>query len=92
MANDYPGWNYVMCHTDHAAKFDGTQGTDWDHLHQEFDIVIGGTVGYEVYYGKGGSFELYGDGGYLNVSFVICCERKAANSDIHSSGHTEERS
>lgn len=68
MSEDYPGWNYVICHTDHSAKFNGEQGKDWDHLHKEYDISIGGTVGYEIYFGKDGSFELDGDGGYLNVS------------------------
>jgi hypothetical protein len=38
-------WNYVICHTDHKAFFDGEQDKDWAHSHQEYDIQIGGTIG-----------------------------------------------
>jgi hypothetical protein len=90
MANNYPGWNYVICHTKHAANFDGEKGADWDHLHREYDIKIGGIIGYDIYFGKGGTFELHGDGGYLNVSYFIYRENHQ-NPYIQSSGHTPEK-
>ncbi|RDB14950.1 hypothetical protein Hypma_016151 [Hypsizygus marmoreus] len=62
--------NYVVCHTKHKTAFDGTQGTDWGHSHQEFDIKVGGTVGYEIYWAKSGKFTREGDGGYLNWAYI----------------------
>lgn len=40
-----PSLNYVICHTKHEYNWDGVQGQDWSHSHQEFDIQIGGTIG-----------------------------------------------
>ncbi|KAJ7903238.1 hypothetical protein B0H13DRAFT_2335194 [Mycena leptocephala] len=59
-----PDWNYVVCHTAHTAKWDGVEGTDWYHQHQEFDIQVGGS--YEIYGAASGEFTRRGDGGYLN--------------------------
>jgi hypothetical protein len=64
----FPDRNVVVCHTKHHYKWDGVQGQDWSHQHQEFDIQLGGTIGYEIYITKGGEFFREGDGGYLNVS------------------------
>jgi hypothetical protein len=40
-----PLYNWVICHTKHETHFDGVQGKDWEHSHQEFDIKLGGTIG-----------------------------------------------
>ncbi|TFK35931.1 hypothetical protein BDQ12DRAFT_737235 [Crucibulum laeve] len=77
----YPHFNIVVCHTKHDKKFDGKEGVDWGHKHQEFDVKIGGTVGYEIYWFKGGWFDRKGDGGYLNWAYqgrIIKNERKGA--------------
>ncbi|KAJ6598599.1 hypothetical protein B0H10DRAFT_2085579 [Mycena sp. CBHHK59/15] len=65
-----PKWNYVICHTDHTAKWDGVEGKDWYHSHQEFDIKVGGTIGYEIYGAASGDFLRKGDGGYLNWAWM----------------------
>ncbi|KIY69840.1 hypothetical protein CYLTODRAFT_348776, partial [Cylindrobasidium torrendii FP15055 ss-10] len=65
LADEYKK-NVVVCHTDHEAKFEGAEGTDWYHEHFEVDIQIGGTIGYEVYVGKAGTFKRNGDGGEIN--------------------------
>lgn len=67
--NNYPEFNWVICHVDHITQFDGVEGDDWGHGHEEFDIVIGGTVGYEVYYFGSGTFIRLGDGGFLNWAY-----------------------
>jgi hypothetical protein len=64
----FPDRNVVVCHTKHHYRWDGTEGQGWSHQHQEFDIQLGGTIGYEIYITKGGEFWREGDGGYLNVS------------------------
>jgi len=64
-----PHFNYVICHTDHTAKWDGVRGKDWSHMHQEFPVSFGKTVGYEIYWGRTGTFQRKGDGGYLNWAF-----------------------
>ncbi|RDB14945.1 hypothetical protein Hypma_016158 [Hypsizygus marmoreus] len=65
-----PKLNYVICHTKHSTAFEGTKGTDWGHAHQEFDIKVGGTIGYEIYWFTAGKFTRQGDGGYLNWAYV----------------------
>ena len=67
--NQYPQWNWVMCHTAHLYKFDGERGKDWFHKHEEFPVSFGKTIGYEIYWFKSGQFFRKGDGGYLNVGF-----------------------
>ncbi|KAF5367707.1 hypothetical protein D9758_009858 [Tetrapyrgos nigripes] len=62
--------NYVVCHTKHETHWDGQQGADWNHTHKEFDIKIGGTIGYEIYSAESGQFIREGDGGYLNWAYV----------------------
>jgi len=64
-----PHFNYIICHTDHTAKWDGVRGKDWSHMHQEFPVSFGKTVGYEIYWGRTGTFIRKGDGGYLNWAF-----------------------
>jgi len=65
----WPGFNWVICHTDHTTAFDGTQGTDWGHTHHELDISLGRTIGYELYWFRSGTFTRNGDGGYLNWAY-----------------------
>ncbi|RDB15075.1 hypothetical protein Hypma_005461 [Hypsizygus marmoreus] len=62
-------FNYVVCHSKHTYSFAGTRGTDWGHSHQEFDIKVGGTRGYEIYWFRSGKFTLQGDGGFLNWAY-----------------------
>ncbi|KAF4574279.1 hypothetical protein EYR36_005612 [Pleurotus pulmonarius] len=66
----HPNFNWIACHTKHDTKFDGKRGVDWDHRHQEFDVKIGGTIGYEIYNAKSGKFFRKGDGGYLNWAYI----------------------
>ncbi|KAF8070714.1 hypothetical protein FPV67DRAFT_1038537 [Lyophyllum atratum] len=65
----HPEFNWVVCHTKHRTKWKGTKGVDWGHDHKEFDVKIGGTIGYEVYYAREGEFWNNGDGGYLNWAY-----------------------
>ncbi|KAJ3524998.1 hypothetical protein NMY22_g10761 [Coprinellus aureogranulatus] len=65
----WPKYNWVICHTDHSTHFDGKQGKEWGHFHREYDIQIGGTIGYEVYWFESGKFVRHGDGGYLNWAY-----------------------
>jgi hypothetical protein len=37
-----PSLNYICCHTKHHTTF----GNSWGHKHVEFDVKIGGTIGY----------------------------------------------
>ncbi|KAF5346529.1 hypothetical protein D9756_010024 [Leucocoprinus leucothites] len=62
----YPDFNWVVCHVKHQTDFSGEKGKDWGHQHQEFDLQIGGTVGYEIYWLRSGTFRRQGDGGYIN--------------------------
>ncbi|KAF5356951.1 hypothetical protein D9756_006373 [Leucocoprinus leucothites] len=62
----YPDFNWVVCHVKHETNFNGERGKDWGHQHQEFDLQIGGTVGYEIYWLRSGTFKRQGDGGYIN--------------------------
>ncbi|KAF6747003.1 hypothetical protein DFP72DRAFT_1075827 [Ephemerocybe angulata] len=66
----WPTLNWVICHPAHTTRFSGEQGVSWGHSHVEFDIKIGGTIGYEVYWFESGTFERHGDGGFLNWAFV----------------------
>ncbi|TFK34169.1 hypothetical protein BDQ12DRAFT_738343 [Crucibulum laeve] len=68
-AKKYPNYNIVVCHTDHTKQFNGAEGKDWGHKHQEFGVGFGKTVGYEIYWFKGGWFQRKGDGGYLNWAY-----------------------
>lgn len=66
----WPQYNWVICHTDHRQYFDGKQGENWGHYHREYDIDIGGTIGYEIYWFESGRFERRGDGGWLNWAYI----------------------
>ncbi|RDB25121.1 hypothetical protein Hypma_007626 [Hypsizygus marmoreus] len=65
-----PEFNWIACHTKHRTQWKGNKGTDWGHSHEEFDVKLGGTVGYEVYYAREGEFWNLGDGGYLNWAYA----------------------
>ncbi|KAF9445743.1 hypothetical protein P691DRAFT_805237 [Macrolepiota fuliginosa MF-IS2] len=62
----FPAFNWVICHVKHTTDFAGVNGRDWGHSHHEVDIKIGGTIGYEIYWFKSGTFSRQGDGGYIN--------------------------
>ncbi|KAJ2918889.1 hypothetical protein MD484_g1485, partial [Candolleomyces efflorescens] len=64
----FPGYNWVICHVAHQTQFDGVQNEDWGHDHTEFPIFLG-TIGYEIYWFKSGTFVRQGDGGYLNWAY-----------------------
>ncbi|KAJ8523242.1 hypothetical protein ONZ45_g330 [Pleurotus djamor] len=66
LRSKYPQFNYVVCHTKHSYQWDGVKGVDWDHRHEEVDVKIGGTIGYEIYNARSGTFTRQGDGGFLN--------------------------
>jgi len=74
-----PLYNWVICHTKHETHFDGVQGKDWEHSHQEFDIKLGGTIGYEIYWFSSGTFKRIGDGGYLNWAFAGVIKSQSAD-------------
>ncbi|KAF5354342.1 hypothetical protein D9756_007326 [Leucocoprinus leucothites] len=62
----FPDFNWVACHVDSEQDFDGEEGKDWGHQHKEFDLESSGTVGYEIYWLRSGTFKRKGDGGYIN--------------------------
>ncbi|RXW14481.1 hypothetical protein EST38_g11372 [Candolleomyces aberdarensis] len=68
-AKQYPGWNWVICHVAHSIQFDGVQGEDWDHDHAEFPILLG-TIVYDIYWFKSGTFVKTGDGGWINWAYI----------------------
>ncbi|KAL0948779.1 hypothetical protein HGRIS_008909 [Hohenbuehelia grisea] len=65
----YPDYNVFVVHPSHTCKWVGEKNESWFHYHQEFDLKIGGTVGYEIYLGKEGECTLHGDGGFMNWAF-----------------------
>ncbi|RDB16535.1 hypothetical protein Hypma_002708 [Hypsizygus marmoreus] len=77
-----PTLNYIMCHVKHSTAFDGEKGTDWGHSHQELDIDLGGTIGYEIYWAKSGTFTREGDGGYINWAYVGNVVSKSADGKV----------
>ncbi|CAA7270501.1 unnamed protein product [Cyclocybe aegerita] len=70
MYSKYPDFNWVCCHTAHSYNWDGTKGVEWAHFHEEFDLQIGGTIGYEIYWARSGMFALHGDGGFENWAYI----------------------
>ena len=41
----YPHNNWVICHSNYLAVFDGVEGTDYGYTHHELPISLGRTVG-----------------------------------------------
>ncbi|KAJ3517420.1 hypothetical protein NMY22_g13968 [Coprinellus aureogranulatus] len=66
----YPEYNWICVHTAHTKAFDGKEGEDWGRGHGDFDLYIGGVVGYEIYYCRSGIFALHGDGGFQNWAWL----------------------
>ncbi|TEB12651.1 hypothetical protein FA13DRAFT_1652609, partial [Coprinellus micaceus] len=64
---DHPEFNWVICHVAHRTEFDGNKDEHWGHRHQEFDVKIGGNIGYDIYWFMSGTFVRLGDPGYINV-------------------------
>ncbi|KAF8152611.1 hypothetical protein B0H34DRAFT_861806 [Crassisporium funariophilum] len=79
---DHPEFNWVCCHTSHTIHWDGTRGVDWGHYHEEYDIKLGGTIGYEIYWARAGTFARHGDGGYLNWAYSGNVTAKSADGKI----------
>ncbi|KAF5335675.1 hypothetical protein D9611_009690 [Ephemerocybe angulata] len=77
-----PNFNWLIVHTAHTKKFAGKEGKDWGHRHQEFSVSFSKTIGYEIYYFKKGSFDLKGDGGYLNWAFNGKFKRNGKHIDF----------
>ena len=46
MIAQYPKFNWVICHSPYAVKFDGVENTDWGYTHHELKISFGRTIGY----------------------------------------------
>ncbi|KAJ3536799.1 hypothetical protein NMY22_g5876 [Coprinellus aureogranulatus] len=65
----WPEYNWIICHPAHSYIWDGVQGQTWDHWHYELDVYGAGTIGYELYWTKGGFFSLNGDGGFINWAY-----------------------
>ncbi|KAJ3542454.1 hypothetical protein NMY22_g3504 [Coprinellus aureogranulatus] len=65
----YPEFNWVICHTDHSYSWKGNRSVDWEHWHYELDVWGAGTIGYELYWAREGVFSLNGDGGYINWAY-----------------------
>ncbi|TFK98535.1 hypothetical protein BDV98DRAFT_207039 [Pterulicium gracile] len=60
-----PEFNMIMVHPKHVGWFE----EPCYRAHYEFDRPIFGTIGYELYYVRGGNFTLNGDGGYMNWAY-----------------------
>ncbi|RXW23738.1 hypothetical protein EST38_g2125 [Candolleomyces aberdarensis] len=82
----FPQWNWVICHTKHSYKFDGTKGNDWFHRHEEFPVAFGKTIGYEIYWFKSGTFTRSGDGGYLNWAYGGNIKNKSGDGKVVTFG------
>ncbi|KAJ2918935.1 hypothetical protein MD484_g1495, partial [Candolleomyces efflorescens] len=82
----FPKWNWVICHTKHTKKFDGKQGKDWFHRHEEFKVSFGKTIGYEIYWFKSGTFTRKGDGGYLNWAYGGNIKKKSKDGKVITFG------
>ncbi|KAJ3508157.1 hypothetical protein NLJ89_g5906 [Agrocybe chaxingu] len=82
MFASYPEYNWVCCHTAHSYRWDGQEGVDWAHDHEEFDIVIGGTIGYEIYWAGSGIFALHGDGGFENWAYIGSVSAKSEDGRL----------
>ncbi|RXW19742.1 hypothetical protein EST38_g6102 [Candolleomyces aberdarensis] len=65
---EFPGYNWVICHVAHQIQFDGVEGQDWGRDHAEFPVLLG-TIGYDIYWLKSGTFVKTGDGGYINWAY-----------------------
>ncbi|KAJ2922102.1 hypothetical protein H1R20_g14983, partial [Candolleomyces eurysporus] len=68
-AQQYPGWNWVICHVEHSFQFDGVEGTDWGRDHADFPVFLG-TIRYDIYWFKSGTFVKTGDGGWINWAYI----------------------
>jgi len=70
MRQVWPEFNWIIVHTAHTKSFNGNYPNDWGYGHGDFDLSIGGVVGYEIYYCRSGIFALHGDGGFQNWAWV----------------------
>lgn len=65
MSKNWPNKNVMVVHGSHDQNF-----VDEVHSHHELDIIVGGTIGYEIYVFTSGDFTLHSDGGYINWCFM----------------------
>lgn len=60
----YPEWNVLITCQQTDRHF-----VDEIHQHEELDLGIFGTRGYEIFFCKSGDFTRFGDGGFENWCF-----------------------
>ncbi|KAG5634914.1 hypothetical protein H0H81_000347 [Sphagnurus paluster] len=64
-----PQFNYVVVHTRHSINFNGVRDVDWSVERYNYSLRIG-SVPYDLYVFRSGTFSLLGDGGFLNWAFT----------------------
>ncbi|KAF8194664.1 hypothetical protein BJ912DRAFT_959045 [Pholiota molesta] len=65
-----PTFNYVICYTRHQVRFDGRPDVDFTLKMVSLPIWWGfGSITYHLYAFRSGTFQLLGDGGYLNWAY-----------------------
>jgi hypothetical protein len=62
----YPTWNAIVVTSDEDYEFNFN---NYVYAHQECDIGLGFTKGYDIYVLDYGTFQLNGDGGFINWAF-----------------------
>jgi len=62
----YPTWNAIVVTSDEDYEF---SFNNYVYAHQECDIGLGFTKGYDIYVLDYGTFQLNGDGGFINWAF-----------------------
>jgi|SRR5271154_1337607 hypothetical protein len=66
LGESYPTWNAIVVTSDEDYNF---TFNDYVYAHQECDIGLGFTKGYNIYMLDYGTFQLNGDGGFINWAF-----------------------
>jgi hypothetical protein len=78
----FPQFNWVICHPRHSTDFFGVQGEDWGHSHEELPVTFG-TIGYDIFWCKAGTFANHGDGGFINWAFLGFYDRSPDGSVLN---------
>jgi hypothetical protein len=65
----YPNYNWIICHSPYSVAFNGVEGTDYGYTHHELKVSLGRTIGYDLYWASSGTFNRFGDGGYINWAY-----------------------
>jgi len=79
LGNQYPDKNRLVFHNQHSTY---NLSPDAVHVHHELDIGLGFTYGYEIWVFDYGTFELAGDGGFINWAFGGCYSRQDGSADV----------